>query len=116
MELNKNEKNKDSYITQNLTVWCLDFSLFYLLFKSLDFIKFLKFTFHLQLLQNIGYISHVVQYIPEPILYLRVCPLTPPHINPAPSPMVTTSSFFVSVSLLFFCYSYLLVVLFRFHT
>ena len=62
MELNKNDQKNDSYITQNLTVHCLKFSLFYLLFKSLNFIQFLKVTFHLQLLQNIGYIPHVVQY------------------------------------------------------
>ena len=99
------KKKNDSYITQNLTVHCLNFSLFYLFVKSLNFIQFLKVTFHLQLLQNIGYIPHVVQYIPEPMLYLIVCPLSPPHIIPAPSPLVTTSLFSVSVSLLFLCYS-----------
>ena len=46
------------------------------LFKIL--IQFLKVTFHLQLLQNIGSIPCVVQYIPEPILhpivYTSHCP------------------------------------------
>ena len=93
---------KVTVISQNLPVHCLNFSLFYLLFKSLNCIQFLKVTFHLQLLQNIGYIPHVVQYIPEPILYLIVCPLTPLHVTPAPLPLVTASLFSVSVSLLFF--------------
>ena len=39
----------------------------------LFFIQFLKFTFHLQLLQNIGYIPRVVQYILESILHPVVC-------------------------------------------
>ena len=52
------------------------------------FYTILKVAFHLQLLQNIGYIPHVVQYILEPILHPIVCtsqcptsilPLSPPH-------------------------------------
>ena len=44
------------------------------LFKNFkEFIQFLKVTVHLQLLQNIGYIPHVVQFILEPILYSVVC-------------------------------------------
>ena len=41
-------------------------------FLDLRFFKFLynfKVAFHLQLLQNISYIPHVVQYILKPILY-----------------------------------------------
>ena len=37
-------------------------------FFLLTFYLILKTTFHLQLLQNIGYITHVVQYILELIL------------------------------------------------
>ena len=35
----------------------------------LIFIQFLEVTLHLQLLQNIGYISCVLQYISEPVLH-----------------------------------------------
>ena len=35
--------------------------------------QFLKVTFHLQLLQNIGYIPSVIQYNFEPILHPLVC-------------------------------------------
>ena len=41
---------------------------------------FLKVTFHLQSLQNIGYVPQAVQYILEPFLHPVVCtshPLTP---------------------------------------
>ena len=41
------------------------------------FIQFLKVTFHLQLLQNIGYIPHMVQYIFQdifPLSSLHWCP------------------------------------------
>ena len=34
--------------------------------------QFLKVTFHVQLLQNIGYIPHVVPYILKPNLHLIV--------------------------------------------
>ena len=37
------------------------------------FVQFLKVTFHLQLLQNNGYIAYVVQYILQPILHPIVC-------------------------------------------
>ena len=42
--------------------------------------QFLKVTFHLKLLQNIGYIFHVVQYIFVAYLTLIICiiPPTPP--------------------------------------
>ena len=59
-------------------------------FKSLNYFVFytiLKVTFHLQLLQNIGYIPHVVQYILEPILYPIVC------ISPIPMlPLLATGN------------------------
>ena len=42
------------------------------MFQFFIFIQFLKVTLHLELLQNIGYIPSVVQYILEPILYLIV--------------------------------------------
>lgn len=41
------------------------------IFKFL--VQFLKVTFHLQLLQNIGYIPSVIQYNLEPILHPLVC-------------------------------------------
>ena len=65
--------------------------------------QFLKVTFHLQLLQNIGYIPHVIHYILEPVLHPTVCTahaLTP--VAPPPSPLVTSSLFFIFVSLLLF--------------
>ena len=61
----------------------------------LTFYLILKTTFHLQLLQNIGYITHVVQYILELILYPIICPSLL-------SLLVNTSLFSVSVSLLLF--------------
>lgn len=49
-----------------------------LIYLCIILIQFLKVTLHLQLLQNIGYIAHVVQYILTPnILYL---PLPHPYI------------------------------------
>ena len=45
----------------------------YFLKKNYTVIQFLEVTLHLQLLQNIGYVPHVVQYILEPILYLIDC-------------------------------------------
>ena len=63
--------------------------LFLKILKFFIFIQFLKVTFHLQLLQNIGYISRVVQYILEPIVHPVVCtshlpipilPLPLPHL------------------------------------
>ena len=64
----------------------------------------LKVTFHLQLLQNIGCISYVVQCIPEPILYPVVCiSHSPTPILPLlPFLLVTTSLFSASLSLLLF--------------
>ena len=67
-----------------------------------NFIQFLNVTFHLQLLQNIGYIPHVVQYILEPILHPLVCVShSPTPILPFPpsTPLVTISWFSMSVSL-----------------
>ena len=53
--------------------WLLTFPL---LFSSIShFYIISKAIFHLQLLQNIAYISHVVQYILEPILHPIVCTL-----------------------------------------
>ena len=71
-------------------IFCIDWKgwiCFIFNFKK-NFIQVLKVTFYFQLLQNIGYISHVVQYILEPIFHLIVCtshspipiiPLLPPH-------------------------------------
>ena len=60
--------------------------LFLKLFKKfLIFIQFLKVTFHLQLLQNIGSIPRVVQYILEPTLHPTVYTShSPPPILPFP--------------------------------
>ena len=43
--------------------------------------QFKNVTFYFQLLQNIGYISCVVQYILEPVLLRVVCTS---HIPPSP--------------------------------
>ena len=53
-----------------LYIYLLYIYIFALLLK---FYTILKVTFHLQSLQNIGYIFHVVQYILEPILHPIVC-------------------------------------------
>lgn len=41
------------------------------------FIQILKATFHLQLLQNIGFIPCIIQYIPEPILLSVISTASP---------------------------------------
>ena len=47
---------------------------FFLFFLKIIFIQFLKVTFHLQLLQSIGYIPMLYnKYILEPILHPVVC-------------------------------------------
>ena len=47
-------------------------------------IQLLKITAHLQLLQNIGCISCVVQHICVPVIYPVVCTSHPPcHIGPS---------------------------------
>ena len=56
----------DAWSANNRTV--RDFLFFF--FK---FYTFLKAAFHLQLLQNISFITHVVQYIHEPILAYIIC-------------------------------------------
>ena len=43
--------------------------------------KFLKATFHLQLLQTIGCVYCIVQYILEPVLYSNSAQ---PHVAPLP--------------------------------
>ena len=67
-------------------------------------IQFLKVTFHLHLLQNISYISHVVEYILEPILRPVVClSYSITLILPLPTfPVITTSLLSISVRLLLF--------------
>ena len=78
--------------------------------------QFLKVTFYLQLLQNIGYIPHIVQYILQPILHPIVCTShSPTPILPLPLSLITISLFSISVSLLLFCYIHQFVVFFRFH-
>ena len=57
----------------------------------------------MNILQNLGYIPHVVQYILEPILYPMVCTshsATPilPLVAPQSPPLATTSVFSISVS------------------
>ena len=62
------------------TILCVLFH-FYLIFKN--FYTILKFTFHL--LQSIGYLPHVVQYILEPVSHPTVCPsYSPSSILPHP--------------------------------
>ena len=67
-------------------------------------IQFLKVTFHLHLLQNISYISHVVEFILEPILRPVVClSYSITLILPLPTfPVITTSLLSISVRLLLF--------------
>ena len=48
---------------------------FLLFILSNLFNAILKVTFYLQLLQNIAFIVHIVQYILESILHPVVCPL-----------------------------------------
>ena len=68
----------------------------FLKIKDKNFIQFLKVTFHLHLLHNIGYSPHVVQYSLQP-------PTPPPLYCPSPSPQVNTNLFSVSVNLTLFC-------------
>ena len=75
-------------------------------FKKFIFYIILKVTLHLQLLQNIGYMPRVVQYIL--VAYLTTpnslyLPLPHPYVAPLPL-LAITSLFSVSVSLLLFCY------------
>ena len=70
--------------------WILQDMYFFFFFKTCtlkkNFIQFLKVTFHLQLLKNIGYIPCVVQYILEPILHRIVCTShSQPLYRPSPS-------------------------------
>ena len=80
-------------------------SVFCILTLSYFLIQFLKVIQHLQLLQNIGYVLRVVQYIPVVCLtpnnlYL---PLPDPYILPLPSsPLVTTVLLSTSMSLTYF--------------
>lgn len=59
--------------------------------------QFLKVTFYLQLLPNIGPVPRFVQYVLEPVLDTVVCALPLP-------PLVSSFSFSVSESAPF-CYS-----------
>ena len=52
---------------------------------SINFYIILKVIFLLRLVQNFGYIPHVVQYIPEPVLHPAVCiPHSPTLITSLP--------------------------------
>ena len=84
---------------------------FFLLFYII-----LKVTFHLQLLQNIGYILCFVQYILEPILHAIVCTSCSPtpYYPYTPSPVVTTSLLSISVSASFLLYSLVCCIFFFF--
>ena len=53
---------------------------------SINFYIILKVIFLFQLLQNFGYIPHVVQYILEPILHPAVCISHSPTLFPSPPP------------------------------
>ena len=71
--------------------------------------------FHLQSLQNIGYIPHVVTASLQPVLYPEVCTsYSPTLVFPLP-PTGKHQLFSVSVSLLFCCYIHQYGVFFRFH-
>ena len=72
------------------------------LFLLFFLIQFLKFTLCLQLLQSIGYIPHVVQYMREPILHpISYTSHSSTLLSPPLLWLVTTS---LSVSLHLFCY------------
>ena len=70
---------------------------------------FLQIILHLKLLQNIGYIPCAVQYVLVSCLFYKEDFV---HLNPLPQlapppplfPLMTTSLFSVSESLLLFCY------------
>ena len=67
--------------------------------------QFLKVTFHLQLLQNIGCICHIVQYILKPGLHpIAGASCSPIPILPSNSPLLwkTTSLLSTPASLLLF--------------
>ena len=75
----------------------------------------MQVIFHLQSLQNIGYIPHVVTASLQPVLYPEVCTSYSPTLYFPSHPLVSTSLFSVSVSLLFCCYIHQYGVFFRFH-
>ena len=64
------------FFSQSFFFYCF---IFYFYFLSLIFIQCLNITFHLQLLQNIGSIPCVVQYISEPILIVCASHPLPLH-------------------------------------
>lgn len=88
----------------------IDAQAFFLFFTF--FVHFLKVTFNLQALQNIGYIHCVAQNIPEPILYPAICISHSPSPK-LPSTQVTTG--WLSVSLFACFYIHKFVVFFRLH-
>ena len=77
------------------------FSFFQLKNNLKIFISFLKVTFHWPLLQNVGCIPRVIQYILEPALYPIACTSPPPSLYCRSHSVVTTHLFSISVSLLF---------------
>ena len=71
---------------------------------SINLYIILKVIFLSQLLQNFGYIPHVVQYILEPMLHPAVCIPHSPTLNPRrPLPCKHWLILHI-VSLLPFCY------------
>ena len=88
--------------------------LFYVLNSFFFFFYNLKPAIHLQLLQSIGYIPHVVQHVGEPILHPAACISHFPPLYWAPHQQVTTvvlyiwesaSCFVTCTSLLYFSIS-----------
>ena len=69
--------------------------------KKLFVVQFLKVIIHLHLLQNIGYVPHVLQHILVAYLIPNSLYLTLPHSYMAPpSPLGTTGLFIISEHLL----------------
>lgn len=71
------------------------FPLIFIVFK--DYFPFV-------LLQNLGYILHVVHYILKPFLHLDSLCLPFPNPYIVPPQLVISSLFSISVSMLLFCY------------
>ena len=86
---------------------CVCLCFFSIFFKMKKIYTILKVTFHLQLLQNTGYIPCVVQYILVTYLFYtqQFVPQSPSLMLPL-SPLVTTSLYSIYGSLFHFYYNH----------
>lgn len=79
------QQSQDTILSHLCVCVCVCFtynSNFFFQFKKKNCVHVLQLTFHLQLLQNIGYIPCGIQYIFEPILQPIVLPPTLPIALP----------------------------------